>query len=107
MLRRKPEIRYKDNLIFNDLPDLQYKILCNSSRLVVIGGILVYSTCTLNVAENQQNAKRFLDEHKNFQPVKINIGVEHCIDDEENMLTLFPHFHGTDGFFISVFKRVR
>ncbi|MGN0489265.1 MAG: 16S rRNA (cytosine(967)-C(5))-methyltransferase RsmB [Ruminococcus sp.] len=107
VLRRKPEIRYKDNLIYNDLPDLQYKILCNSSRLVVIGGILVYSTCTLNVAENQQNAKRFLDEHKNFQPVKINIGVEHCIDEEENMLTLFPHFHGTDGFFISVFKRVR
>ncbi len=107
VLRRKPEIRYKDNLITNDLPDLQYRILCNSSRLVRVGGILVYSTCTLNPAENQHNAEKFLNEHKDFEPLKINIGIEHCIDEKDNMLTLFPHFHSTDGFFISVFKRIR
>ncbi len=107
VLRRKPEIRYKDNLIMNDLPNLQYKILCNSSRLVSVGGTLVYSTCTLNPLENQSNAEKFLNEHREFEPLKINIGIAHCIDEKDNMLTLFPHFHSTDGFFISVFKRVR
>jgi 16S rRNA (cytosine967-C5)-methyltransferase len=107
VIRRKPEIRYKSDLVQNDLPDLQYRILCNSSRLVVVGGVLVYSTCTLNPAENQRNAEKFLAEHSNFQPMKLNLNLEHCIEEDNNMLTLFPHFHGTDGFFISAFKRIR
>ena len=107
ILSRKPEIRYKKDLISEQLPKLQYDILCNSSRLMAVGGTLIYSTCTLNPAENQENAEKFLQEHSNFEPLKLNLGLAHCISEGENMLTLFPHFHSTDGFFISAFRRVR
>lgn len=107
ILSRKPEIRYKEDILSLQLPKLQYEILCNSSRLVAVGGTLIYSTCTLNPAENNENAERFLNEHNNFEPLKLKLNLEHCISEKENMLTLFPHFHFTDGFFISAFRRVR
>ncbi len=59
IMSRKPEIRYKDDLISNDLPDLQYRILCASADNLAVGGKLVYSTCTLNPDENNKNTKRF------------------------------------------------
>lgn len=109
ILRRKPEIRYKDNLLDNNLPAIQYKILCNSAKHLVTGGVLVYSTCTLNPCENELNAQKFLDEHRNFEAVDINQDLlpKNNFELSGNMVTLFPSKNGTDGFFISVFKRVR
>lgn len=105
ILSRKPEIRYKKDILDNSLPQLQYKILCNNAELVREGGTLVYSTCTLNPVENGENADRFLAEHPDFEPVKIEVGIEHTIPEPENQLTLFPQNGLTDGFFISVFRR--
>jgi len=109
ILRRKPEIRYKEDLVDNNLPDLQYRIFCNSARLVAVGGIIVYSTCTLNPDENEKNASKFLEEHSNFEAVNIdkNILPKDNFELKDNMVTLFPAENSTDGFFISVFKRVR
>lgn len=109
ILRRKPEIRYKTDTIIDNIQDIQYHILCNSSKYTAIGGVLVYSTCTLNPAENGDNADRFLREHPNFEPVALHLpeGIARGIDEPENQLTLFPHITGTDGFFIAVFQRVR
>ena len=69
--------------------------------------MLLYSTCTLNPAENHQNAERFLQEHKDFcaAPLKLPEGIRHGIAEEVNELTLFPHITRTDGFFISLFQR--
>lgn len=108
IIRRKPEIRYKKDLGLNTLPQIQYNILCNSAKNVKIGGTLVYSTCTLNPKENGDNALKFLDEHKNFQGVNIDLpmGFIRTIEEPNNQLTLFPQTNGTDGFFISVFKRI-
>ena len=47
ILRRKPELRYKDDLGLSALPDLQYRILCRAASFVRSGGRLLYSTCTL------------------------------------------------------------
>ncbi len=105
IMSRKPEIRYKDNLFNPGLYNLQYNILCNSSRFTAVGGILVYSTCTLNSSENNKNAERFLEEHKDFEPYKIDLNVNRTIDEKENMLTIFPHNNPCDGFFISAFRR--
>ncbi|MCH5303594.1 MAG: 16S rRNA (cytosine(967)-C(5))-methyltransferase RsmB, partial [Ruminococcus sp.] len=107
IMNRKPEIRYKEDILNPELPDLQYKILCNSSRFVAVGGTLIYSTCTLNPSENGKNAEKFLKEHTNFQPLKLDLNVNRLIDEPENMLTLFPHINNTDGFFISAFRRVK
>ncbi len=107
ILRRKPELRYKDDLGLSTLPEIQYRILCNASKYVKIGGMLLYSTCTLNPAENHQNAERFLQEHKDFcaAPLKLPERIRHGIAEEVNELTLFPHITRTDGFFISLFQR--
>lgn len=106
ILRRKPELRYKKNLGLDTLPNLQYLILCNCSKFLKSGGIIVYSTCTLNPQENRENAERFLNEHKDFEPYPIKSeNIKRGIDEPENQLTLFPHINDTDGFFISAFKR--
>ena len=107
IIRRKPELRYKADMGFDALPDLQYRILCSCSKFVKSGGLIVYSTCTLNPKENNENARRFLEEHNEFEEYKINLpkGIRRGIEERENELTLFPHINNTDGFFISVFKR--
>lgn len=107
ILSRKPEIRYKDNLITDDLPELQYKILCKSAEYLANGGRLVYSTCTLNPEENNKNAKRFLDEHTDFYGVKIKLPetIKRAFEEKDYELTLIPHTAGTDGFYIAVFGK--
>ena len=107
IINRKPEIRYKKDLLNSDLPELQYRILCNSARFTAYGGTLVYSTCTLNPTENQQNASRFLAEHPDFEPLEIKLNVKRLIDEPSNMLTLFTGANPTDGFFISAFRKKR
>ncbi len=107
ILSRKPEIRYKEDLIDNTLPELQYKILCNSAKNLAAGGRLVYSTCTLNPAENNENTAKFLREHPDFEGVKLNLpnGAERMTDENDYEITLSPHKSGTDGFYIAVFTR--
>lgn len=107
ILSRKPEIRYKDNLISDELPQIQYEILCKSAEYLANGGRLVYSTCTLNPAENNNNARRFLKEHPDFYGVKLTLpeGVTRAFDEEDYELTLMPHTAKTDGFYIAVFGK--
>lgn len=107
ILSRKPEIRYKSDLIDNTLPEVQYRILSQSAALVSDGGVLVYSTCTLNPAENNENAARFLREHPDFEGVALALpqGVRRAFDEQPYELTLMPHTAGTDGFYLAVFRR--
>ena len=107
IIRRKPELRYKTDLGLDALPDIQYKILCRAAEYVKSGGLLVYSTCTLNPKENNLNAGRFLSEHDSFIPLKLDLpdNIKRGTDERENELTLFPNINNTDGFFISLFKR--
>lgn len=107
ILSRKPEIRYKDNLITEDLPELQYKILCQSARYLANGGRLVYSTCTLNPAENNKNTQRFLDEHPDFYGVKLSLPpqINRAFEENDYEITLMPHTADTDGFYIAVFGK--
>jgi len=103
ILSRKPEIRAKQDLIPADLPGLQYKILCHSAQYLASGGTLVYSTCTLNPAENGENIARFLKEHPSFcgKPLALPAGVTRAIDENDYELTLMPHTAGTDGFYVA------
>ena len=107
IIGRKPEIRYKDKAELENLPQLQYTILEQAARQVKPGGILAYSTCSLNPAENGEVAERFLKEHPEFSPLVIELpkGVRRGIKEPENQLTLLPHINGTDGFFIALFRR--
>ena len=107
IIRRKPDIKRKPQSEIQGLPELQYRILENSSRLVRKGGRLVYSTCTLNPAENLSVIAKFLANHSEFEPCALCIpeGIERAIDEPDYALTLFPHMINTDGFFISTVRR--
>ncbi len=64
VIRRKPEIKYKEKDFFKELIPLQEKILSVSSKYVKSGGRLVYSTCTLNKAENESIIQSFIEKNK-------------------------------------------
>lgn len=104
IIRRKPEIRYKKPSDIDKLPSIQYDILCACIQYVKLGGKLVYSTCSLNPAENAEVCERFLKEHNNFKVVSTLENLDNRYATGE-FLTLMPHLNGTDGFFIASFIR--
>lgn len=104
VLAKKPDIRHKDNQSLQNLPELQYEILCASANYLKDDGILVYSTCTLNPEENEKVVERFIAEHKDFCTVDFAVG---NISSDGGMLTLLPHVHGTDGFFVAKIKKTK
>lgn len=105
VIRKKPEIKYRDFSSNADLIALQYQIFENASRYVKPGGRLVYSTCTLNPAENERQAERFLREHPEFSAGALPEDFPR--GGGETMITLIPHKDRTDGFFIAVFEKRR
>lgn len=106
VIRRKPEIRYKDLAQVKLLPQLQFSILQNSASLVKPGGILVYSTCTLNPAENGGVAERFLKENNGFEPMKIDLpGISRTVEEPLHHLTMMPFAGASDGFFAAAFRK--
>lgn len=107
IIRRKPEIKYKTKAELKDLPTIQKQILETASKYVKVGGVLVYSTCTIQDNENIEVINEFLKENNNFELVPIdNINVD--LDNEDKgYLKIYPNIHGMDGFFISKLKRVR
>lgn len=106
VIRKKPEIRFKKSEEVDKLKDLQYSILCVSSRYLNVGGKLVYSTCSLNPEENEKIINKFLSEHDDFKSVCVLPEMKRY-DGDTDYLTLMPHIHGCDGFFISCVERVK
>lgn len=102
IIRKKPDIRYKDVHEFKALPDIQRAILENSARYVRPGGVLVYSTCTVLPEENENVTDAFLSSHPEF------IYEEFSLPNGEaapGYLTLWPQRNGTDGFYLSRMRR--
>ena len=104
VIRKKPDIRYKDPEPLKDLPQVQRAILDNAARYVKPGGVLVYSTCTLLRRENEGVALGFLAEHPDFRAEGFRLP-EYVGDARTGMLTLWPHRQGTDGFFICKMRK--
>ena len=100
IIRRKPEIKYKKEAELSVLPDIQYAIIDNASNYVKNGGRLVYSTCTLSKAENEDVVEKFLNNHQNFKPAALFEDNGSCTN-----MTLMPHKNSSDGFFIACFER--
>ena len=104
VIRKKPDIRYKDPAPLADLPAVQLDILRNAARYVKPGGTLMYSTCTLLYRENGEVVETFLAENNSYKaeafPLPGPVGLV-----QGGSVTLWPHRHGTDGFFISKMRR--
>ena len=102
IIRKKPDIRYKDVQEFSALPEIQRAILENSARYVKRGGLLVYSTCTILPEENEQVTDDFLKAHDEFtyEAFSLPNGVS-----APGHLTLWPQRDNTDGFYLSRMRR--
>ena len=102
VLGKKPDIRHKDNQSLQNLPEIQLNILKASSSYVKEGGVILYSTCTLNPEENENVVQAFLSESDDFSLCDFSVGE---LKSSSGMLTLLPHVNGTDGFFIAKLKK--
>ena len=91
VIRKKPDIRYKDPEPLKCLPAIQLALLENAARYLKRNGILLYSTCTILRRENEDVAAQFLAGHPDFSM--------------EESRTLWPHIDGTDGFFLCKLRK--
>ena len=105
VIRRKPEIKYKNPEDFEKLPEIQYSILSASANYVKAGGVLVYSTCSLSRAENDDVVERCIENNNDFEPCELdeNIFGESC----GYKVSITPDKFSSDGFFIAKLVRVR
>ena len=83
-------------------PPSVVEILAAAAEYLKVGGRLLYATCTVLKAENEQVVEDFLSRHPHFATVPFSVG-EHTA--ENGMLTLLPHIHGTDGFFVALLEK--
>ena len=109
-LRRHPDIRWnKTPEQLGTLTELQYNLLKNTAQHIKPGGILVYSTCSIESTENEEVIRRFIE---NF-PMYAVENVRLCLPDvpqsaitPDGFLQTFPHEHGVDGAFAARLRKV-
>ncbi len=104
IIRKKPDIRFKDPDTMKNLPGLQLKILNNQAKYVKKGGILLYSTCTLVRRENEGVVEKFLKANPDFVTEPLPLP-DVFPKNESGMLALVPGEYDTDGFFICRMRR--
>ena len=105
IIRKKPDIRYKDPEPLENLPRVQAAILDNVADYVRPGGVLLYATCTLLERENEGVVRAFLDKQRDFTLEGFQVSGP-FLDTDTGMLTCWPHRHGTDGFFFAKLRRI-
>lgn len=104
VIRRKADVRRKNPANIKKLPALQLAILDGAAKALKKGGVLVYSTCTTEDAENIDVVKKFLASHEKFSLDPVGAFLPQKSD--ATTLQLIPHRDKTDGFFIARLKRV-
>lgn len=106
VLRRKPDIKYsKQEEDIVRLSKIQLAILDEVSQLVKENGILVYSTCTIDHEENRGVVTAFLEKHPEFEQLSVAVPetLRHLKTGDD--LQILPTDFGSDGFYVSSFKR--
>jgi 16S rRNA (cytosine967-C5)-methyltransferase len=109
-LRRNPDMKWRQkSQDVDELVDKQKAILASAARLVKAGGRLVYATCSILEEENQRIAEEFLSRSPGFRlrPAGELLTKERiAVTGIGDYMELWPHRHGTDGFFAAAFERV-
>ena len=102
-LRRNPEIRWRISATdIEDLSARQQQLLGNASRVVRPGGRLVYSTCSVELEENESVARAFLENNINFSLIELSGSRSTKMP---GTVRTWPQHEGSDGFFVAAFER--
>ncbi len=109
VIRRKPDLKWsKKETEIPQIRRIQRDILWNVHRLLKPGGVLVYSTCTIERSENQELVEEFLAEHPEFaaDPSLRESMPEALAGQAGNgMVQILPHHYHSDGFFIAKLRK--
>lgn len=103
IIGRKPEIKYHAVERAGQLVPIQRKIALAASQLVRPGGVLIYSTCTINHEENEQNVQ-WLVEQTGLQPESLDPYLPESLQNKmtaKGMLQMLPGLQDSDGFFVA------
>ncbi len=99
-LTKKPDIKWKRDLLdLRSMNELQYDLLSKASSMIKPGGVLVYSTCSIEPEENYDIIKKFLDNNPNFTLENASLYFPSDLVDENGCIQTFPHIHHMDGAF--------
>ena len=110
IIRRKPDIKYKENITdFKELNEIQLNILETAHSYLKSGGVMVYSTCTINKGENLDIINKFLKKHPDMSLDKIKS--PHILGNAQTMgengyIEIFPDTDKSDGFFVCRIKKL-
>ena len=102
IIRKKPDIRYKNSDDIQSLPQIQLQILLNGLDYLKPGGRLVYSTCTVLQEENLRVVEAALAKRRDCFLESFTLPGIGSVD---GSITLWPQTHGTDGFFIAKIRK--
>jgi 16S rRNA (cytosine967-C5)-methyltransferase len=103
-LRRNPEIRWRISPAdIQELSGRQKQLLSNAARAVKPGGLLVYSTCSVEPDENEEVRQTFLENNDSFESVRL--ALDSSLVGSSDFARTWPHREGADGFFICAFAR--
>ena len=104
----KPDVKFRvTEEELESLPPLQAQILESCARMVKVGGLLVYSTCTILPEENERRVRAFLEKHEEFEPDRDDSWLPGSLRDrmQDGMIQLLPGRDGVEGFFIARMRR--
>lgn len=108
VLKSKPEIKNKlTNAQIDLLLSTQLKILLTAEKYLKEGGYILYSTCTLNKKENEEQVEEFLSKaiHK-YEFIPSSIISSFAIESDKIGYTLFPQTQNSDGFYMCLLRRI-
>jgi 16S rRNA (cytosine967-C5)-methyltransferase len=104
---RKVDVRWSiTELQLNDLIALQQALLSAAAELVSVGGVLVYSTCSIDRAENEEVVEAFLQSRPDFRCVSLDPALPKYLCTDEGYFRSWPHHHEMAGAFAAKLRRV-
>ncbi|WP_408010937.1 16S rRNA (cytosine(967)-C(5))-methyltransferase RsmB [Pseudalkalibacillus sp. A8] len=111
VIRRKPDIKWgKQSEDIERIQKVQEELLEAVSRVLKVGGLLVYSTCTIEAEENNSQIERFLDRHPEFEwdgsfSSRMPASVKPYILGTKDELQILPQYFNSDGFYIACLRK--
>ncbi len=106
-LCKKPDIKWKKDLLdIRRMTEMQYGLLEKAATLVKPGGVMVYSTCSIEPEENWEIVSRFLSEHSEFKLESAANTFPAEIVDPNGCIQTFPHAHQMDGAFAAKLVKI-